>query len=221
MASLHILATFPEFWILFLVFSVDVGLFNVDSTLINQYLRPYQFSDDQAGIAGALLIFVGLGAAFIFAPLNDCHHAYLLSLKILTPLIAATYLGFMFAVESATMSCVYATASLQGATSFVALPIMLEFLSEITYPVAPELPASLCWSGSQVLGAIFVISEDAMKADSEAHPPRNMRRALVFQACFAWAMVPFMWALGVFPGRKLHTRRIDAEQARENRANKV
>jgi Na+/melibiose symporter-like transporter len=49
-----------QFCITWMLFSIYVGFFNSYSTFINQIMEPYGYNSTQAGIAGALLIFVGI-----------------------------------------------------------------------------------------------------------------------------------------------------------------
>ncbi|KAJ4293802.1 hypothetical protein N0V88_005313 [Collariella sp. IMI 366227] len=59
-ASAKILFSHLEFWLLFIPFAIYVGLFNSISSLLNQILLPHGYNEEEAGIAGALLIVVGL-----------------------------------------------------------------------------------------------------------------------------------------------------------------
>lgn len=78
-----------SFYLILIPFGVYVGFFNASSSLLNQILEPYGFSETEAGIAGALLIIVGLVTSAIVSPLIDRTKQYVLSIKILVPLIAA------------------------------------------------------------------------------------------------------------------------------------
>ena len=91
----------PPFYIVFLTFSVYVGFFNAFSSLLNQILYPYGFSEDEAGICGAVLIVVGLVVAAVTSPILDRTHAYLLGIKIMCPLVAGSYLAMIWAPSSA------------------------------------------------------------------------------------------------------------------------
>ena len=73
----------PPFYIVFVTFSVYVGAFNSFSSLLNQILYPYAYSEDEAGICGAILIVVGLVTAAVLSPVFDRTHAYLAGIKIL------------------------------------------------------------------------------------------------------------------------------------------
>ena len=208
--SLRTLFSTLEFWLVFLPFSIYVALFNSISSLLNQILQPHGFSETDAGITGAILIVVGLVAAAICSPITDRLKHYLGTIKILVPIVAAAYIGFIFAPNSSTVAPPFVVAALLGASSFSILPVVLEYLVEITYPMSPEISSTLCWAGGQVFGAIFIIIENALKASRQADPPEHMTRALIFQAVVASATVPLPLCLGLF-GRDVRKRRLEAE----------
>ncbi|OGE52050.1 hypothetical protein PENARI_c011G01229 [Penicillium arizonense] len=196
-----------EFWQILLPFSIYVGFFNSISSLLNQILSPYGFSETEAGIAGAILIVVGLITAAIFSPLTDRYKHYLGSIRVLVPIVAATYIGLIFAPgSSAGIAPSYVVMALLGASSFTLLPIVLEFLAEITYPLSPEIGSTICWTGGQLLGACFILIQDALKMGVGARVPGDMRNALVFAAVVAVVAAPFPLTIGLF-GRVVEKRR--------------
>ncbi|EEH40724.2 hypothetical protein PAAG_02700 [Paracoccidioides lutzii Pb01] len=203
-----------EFWLIFIPFIVYVGLFNSISSLLNQILQPHGFSETEAGITGALLIVVGLIAAAITSPITDRYKNYLLLTKILIPIIAICYIGFVFAPRASSVAGPNVVGALLGASSFAVLPVILEYLVEITYPMSPEVSSSICWMGGQLLGASFIIIENALKDGENANPPRNMTRALIFQAVMAAVVAPVPLCLGLF-GCEVRNRRLEAESAVE------
>lgn len=91
--SINQLVRHRSFWLVFIPFSVYVGFFNASSSLLNQILGPYGFSETEAGIAGGILIVVGLIASAIVSPVIDRTKQYLFTIKLLVPLIA---IGFVF-----------------------------------------------------------------------------------------------------------------------------
>ena len=199
--DLRTLLTSLEFWLIFTPFAVYVGFFNAFSSLLNQILQPHGFSEDDAGIAGAVLIVVGLVTAAIISPLNDKYKFYLWFIRGSVPLIAISYLIFIWAPPTESIPYVYIVCALLGAASFGLVPVVLEFLVEILHPLGPAVGSSLCWSGGQLLGGLFIVIMDALKAGKRANPPVNMRRALVFQAVVAMLIMPLPLCLGMF-GRK-------------------
>lgn len=199
-------------------FAVYVGFFNSISSLLNQILTPYGVSDDQAGIGGAVLIVVGLVAAAVSSPIIDRTKSFVLTLKILVPLVGLSYLIFIWMPETGDVAGPYVILAMLGASSFSLVPVALEFLIELSHPLSPEITSALAWAGGQLFGAIFIIVSDALAAGKDAHPPKNMKNALIFQAVLALAAVPLPLCLGLF-GREHKTalRRIRSDQ--QNRFN--
>lgn len=211
-ASLLKLSRSVEFWLIFLPFAVYVGLFNSISSLLNQMLEPYGYSEMQAGIAGAILILVGLVFAAITSPLIDRYKFYLAFIKSATPIIAICYLVFIWAPSSSTIIYAYVVCGVLGAASFGLVPVALEYLVEIHHPLGPEVGSTMSWTGGQLLGGIFIIIQTALKAGKRADPPYNLRKALIFQAVIAMVVMPLPLCLGLF-GRKVRSRRLEVDKS--------
>lgn len=192
-----------SFFLLLIPFAVYVGFFNATSSLINQIFEPYGFSEDDAGIAGALLIVVGLVASAIVSPIIDRTKAFFLTIKILVPLIAVCYTILIFMPQTRNLGGPYVICALLGAASFSLLPTALELLSIVTFPVSPEVSSVIAWTGGQILGAIFIIVMDALQGGWNGEPEDTMVRSLIFQAVIAWAVVPFPLLLGIWKFRKV------------------
>lgn len=193
-AALRKLPTNGSFWLLCIPFSVYVGFFNATSSLLNQIFEPYGFSETDAGIAGGLLIIVGLVSSAIVSPLVDRTKRYSLTIKILVPLIALSYLALIFMPATGSVIGPYIICSLIGATSFSLLPCALEYLVVVTHPISPEITSTICWTSGQLLGAVFIIIMNALKGGWAGAPDGSMMRALIFQAVVALAVVPLpMW----------------------------
>ncbi|KAJ5606098.1 hypothetical protein N7510_008879, partial [Penicillium lagena] len=206
-----------EFWLILIPFSVYVGFFNSVSSLLNQILSPHGFSETEAGIAGGILIVVGLVMAAIVSPLTDRFKYYLGTIRVLIPIIAASYIGLIFAPgSSAGIAPSYVVMAIIGASSFALLPVVLEYLVEITYPFSPEIGSTMCWTGGQLLGACFILIQDALKAGALAHPAFNMRNALIFSAVVAVVAAPPPMVIGLF-GRVVKRRRWDIDRGLEMR----
>lgn len=213
--SARILTGSPEFWMIALPYAVYVGFFNSISTLLNQIMEPYGFSDDEAGIAGALLIVVGLVASAITSPILDRTKAFLLTIKISVPVLALCYLTFIWMPATGSIAGPYVVLSILGAACFILVPVVMEYLVEVTHPISPEVTSTLAWAGGQLLGGIFIIISDALKSGPDASPPNNMTRALIFTAVVSLAVVPLPLSLGLF-GRadKVAMRRVQSDQNR-------
>ena len=176
-------------------------------------MTPYGFSDDQAGIGGAILIVVGLVFAAITSPICDRTKKYLLFIKVFIPVIAVSFLIFYWMPQTRTVTGPYVILAFLGASCFALVPIAVEFMCELSHPVSPEFTSTVAWSGGQLFGAIFVIVSDALTAGPKANPPRNMQHALIFQAVVAMVVMPLPLCLGLF-GRqdKVALKRIISDQ---------
>jgi len=215
-ASASILVSHVEFWLLFIPFAIYVGLFNSVSSLLNQVMAPYGYSEEESGIAGAMLIVVGLVAGAITSPIIDRTKAFITAIRIAVPIIALSLFVFIWMPETRPSGGVagpYVVMALLGAASFSLVPVAVEFLVELTHPVSPEVTSTLAWSGGQVLGGIFIIISGALKDGETGDPPNNMKRALIFSAVIALlAVVPPM-CLGLFGrGEKLRLRRVRSDE---------
>ncbi|KAJ5730061.1 uncharacterized protein N7483_004569 [Penicillium malachiteum] len=211
------LLTTLEFWLIFIPFSIYVGFFNSVSSLLNQILEPQGYSETEAGIAGAILIVVGLVAAAIISPITDRYKHYLGSIRVLVPIVVVSYIALIFApTSSAGIVPSYIVMALIGASSFALLPVVLEYLVEITYPFSPEIGSTMCWTGGQLFGACFILIQDALKDGKDASPPLNMHRALIFSCVLCAVAAPFPLALGMF-GRVVKRRRLEIDQGVELR----
>ena len=207
--QLKLLSKCTTFWLAFLPFSVYVGFFNSLSSLLTQILTPYGYSEAESGIAGGLLILVGLVAAAITSPTIDRSKRYLLLIKTLVPTIALCYLVFIWAPPAKSLVAPYLICAVLGAASFSLVPVVLEWLCEVTWPVGPEVGSVVCWAGGQLLGAIFIIISDALQ-DMEGVPHGNMRKALIFQAVISLAVVPAALFLGV--GANIRNKRLEFDK---------
>ncbi|KAF4987530.1 hypothetical protein FGRMN_10322 [Fusarium graminum] len=216
--SIGALTSSLEIWLILVPFGVYVGFFNSISSLLNQILAPYGFSDDEAGIGGAVLIVVGLIASAISSPIIDRTKSFLTTIKILVPLVGISYLIFIWMPETKAIAGPYVVLAILGASSFSLVPVALEFLIELSHPLSPEVTSTIAWAMGQLFGAIFIIISDALVADKNASPPKHMKNGLIFEAVVALAVVPLPLCLGLF-GRKHKTalRRVHSDT--QNRSN--
>lgn len=142
----------------------------------------------------------------------DRTKAYLPFIKITVPIIALSYLAFIWAPGTRTIAAPYIILAVLGAASFSLVPVALEWLVEVTWPVGPEAGSTICWAGGQLLGGVFILISDALKAGKDADPPFTMSKALIFQAVIAAAVVPCVLLLGRVGD--VRSRRLDVDKGR-------
>ncbi|OQO11087.1 hypothetical protein B0A48_05342 [Cryoendolithus antarcticus] len=211
--ALHEIPSNASFYLIFVPFSVYVGQFNAVSSLLNQIFEPYGFSETDAGIAGAILIVVGLVASAIVSPIVDRTKKYLLVIRICVPTVAASYLVLIWMPATRTVIGPYIVCAVLGAASFSLLPCALEYLVLITHPVSPEISSTLSWTGGQLLGAILILIMDALKG-APGEPKDSMKRALTFQAAIAWIVVPLPLMLGYWKFKRTGLVRLLSTESR-------
>ncbi|CAZ86172.1 unnamed protein product [Tuber melanosporum] len=207
--SLGVVFRNREFLLVFVMFSVYLGFFNAMSSLLNQIMLPYGYTDDEAGITGAILIVSGLITSAIVSPINDRTHSFVMAIRIFVPIIALGYVALIFAPKSQTLAAPFAVSALIGASSFSLLPLALEWVVEQTHPAPPELTNVTLWVGGQLLGAIFLITMDALK-DKNNH--NKMSKSLVFEAMVACMVSPLTLLLGDGTNKRIEIDKVAAQR---------
>jgi MFS transporter, FLVCR family, MFS-domain-containing protein 7 len=162
-------------------------------------MSPYGYSDNDAGIVGAILIVTGLVFAAIISPLLDRFHSFIPVARILIILAAIGYLLLIWVIRPNAYAGICVLCALLGAVSFALLPLALEMSVELSHPVPPEVSASIYWIGGQFLGGLFIIIMNALRSD-DGNPPLNMTRALIFEAVLAIFASP--WLFFIKPQRR-------------------
>ncbi|KAG8742725.1 hypothetical protein FRC10_000999 [Ceratobasidium sp. 414] len=172
-----------------LLFGVLVGAFDAFSILINQIFAPHGYSSDAAGIFGGVLILSGIIGAAVMSPIFDRYltHHLALAAKVLIPILAGSYIGLIWDVRANNDAGIYVLMVVIGVASFTLLPVALEIGCEVTR--SAETSSAVLWFTGNLLSVVFVLSMDALRDDSPgANPPSNMRKSLIFQACFVAAI---------------------------------
>jgi len=199
-----------QFWILFVAFSVYVAFFNAFSSLINQIVTPYGYTNDDGGIFAACLILAGIPGAAVAGAYVDKTKNYKAVLKICAPFLALSYIAFVFVIRENFFIGICIVSVILGVSSFSLLPVSLELGIECTYPIPPSSSTSTLWMGGQLFGVIFLVVGDSLR-DDNGDPPRNMRTALI-----ASAVVPVLTSTLIFfynsPNHRLEAERRTKEE---------
>ncbi|KAF4343946.1 permease of the major facilitator superfamily [Fusarium beomiforme] len=211
--SLRILIGSLECHLIMIPFWVYTGIFVATTTLINQICTPYGFSDTEAGIGGGLLIVLGLIFSAITAPIVDRTKTFLPVIKCGVVLGGLCYLALVWVPSAKSIGALYAVLCCIGISSLAIVPVVLEVLTEFSYPAGAEVTSTTGWAGGQLLGGCFIILGNGMKAAEDSHPPRNLKDFTIFQAVLAMAMIPLPLMLGMFGRRdKVVLKRTNVHQ---------
>jgi FLVCR family MFS transporter 7 len=173
-----------DFLILVLVFSSLYAAVNTFAILTGQILSPVGYSANTSGFLGATLLFAGIIAAVVTAPIMDrvfTHHLAFAS-KIIVPIIAATWLGFIWAVKPHNLAALYVIMCILGIGSIALLPIGLELGCELTRNA--DGSSAILWFGGNLAGVVYLLAQNALRAGPDANPPLNMHKALIFNGVF-------------------------------------
>ncbi|KAI8076367.1 major facilitator superfamily domain-containing protein [Halteromyces radiatus] len=207
--GLKLLCKNIDFWLLFLIHGLNVGLSVAFSTVFTQIISPFGYTDAQAGQLNAVAFFAGTLGCAVAGPVLDKTKQHILFLKLIAPMVLITDLGFVFMIQrDAFASVLFVTCLNQFFLSFL-VPVVVELGSETSYPVAEASSNSLLWQGSQIFGFVFVLIMDSLRASDQAFPPRNMFNALVFQAATAGVMMILSL---LFRGRMTRSEAIQQQQ---------
>jgi sugar phosphate permease len=85
-----------DYLVLLFCFAVFVGIFNAMSTLLNQIVTPYGYSDDDAGFMGVAMIIGGLIGAIAMAIFVDKTKLHKIAIKTSLFLSGIMYLVLLF-----------------------------------------------------------------------------------------------------------------------------
>jgi len=133
---------------------------------------------------GAALILSGLVAAIATSPLFDrvLTHHLALTLRLVTPILAAAWFSLIWAVRDNNTGPLYAIFVIIGVFSVSILPVTLELASEVTRN--SDTASAMLWTMGNLIPFIFILVSNSLRADSSASPPLNMHRAIIFVAVF-------------------------------------
>ena len=133
------------------------------------------------------------------SPILDHTKKHLLTLKIIVPVLASTFLVLAFVPQSKSLAAVYITFAALGALSFSVTPCTLEFQAAWTHPVPPEISSTICWAGANLSTAIFIQIIDAFgrQKQLDGQPHGSVFNGLIFQAVMTFLVIPCALLTGV------------------------
>ncbi|EXL63925.1 hypothetical protein FOPG_19803 [Fusarium oxysporum f. sp. conglutinans race 2 54008] len=210
--ELKILATTVELYLIAIPFGLLTGSFNTLSFLIFQICTPYGFTTDQCVNAGLLLVVPGLIASLIAGRLADKFRCHVILLKGLMLLMGASFLAFAWVPTSGSVGFLYGICTTLSIGTIAPAPVSLEFITEILYPLSPELAVAILWAMGQLLGGILTIGCGYMADDNGGLQPAVYLLVALALACPLFTLSLGLWGRHSF----VQLRRSEAEDIREN-----
>ncbi|KAJ3214466.1 hypothetical protein HDU67_001651 [Dinochytrium kinnereticum] len=162
--GLRSLASNKWYWLIWIVFGLLVGAFNVYVTLISDYVTPQGYSESDAGNLGLTSIAVGIVSAAIVGPILDRTRSHRTVFRLL-PVFGGlgVILFFLGAGWSNRLALLFAGAAMIGCSGFPVMPLSLELGVECTYPVAEGISSGLLWTSGQFWGIIGLLVSNALR----------------------------------------------------------
>jgi Na+/melibiose symporter-like transporter len=140
-----------EYMLLLWSFSIGLGIVNAILTLIFQYVEPYGYSNEDAGVFGAVLIMGGVVGAGVAAYIMERTHAYgrIYSACFAACGVMVLFLCFMlYPNNNALLTLAF---TLLGSTLVPIFPICLENCVETTYPISEDYSVGVLLSVANVV----------------------------------------------------------------------
>ncbi|XP_069735915.1 solute carrier family 49 member A3 [Phaenicophaeus curvirostris] len=149
--------------ILAVCFGGGIGMFTCFSALLEQILCEKGYSNEFAGLNGALFTVCGLLGAFLLGLYVDRTKKFIESTKICFCLSALASIVFAVASRFRHQAIMLAvSSSLFGFFGFAIYPIAMELAVECSYPVGEGTSTGLIFVASQIEGVILMILLQAL-----------------------------------------------------------
>ncbi|PVD29614.1 hypothetical protein C0Q70_08869 [Pomacea canaliculata] len=148
-----------SYWILFMVFGAGLALFTAFTTFLEQILCPRGYSNDFAGLCGALLIACGIVGAGVAGAIVD-------KTKRFEEVAKGGYVAAVLACIVFTEISRYRDLEIPIAVSigvfgffgFGAYPVSMEMAVEVTYPVAEATSSGLLYVSGQIQSLVYMLA---------------------------------------------------------------
>jgi MFS family permease len=167
------------FWQLAFVQFIGMAIFNGITTWVEPIVRGRSFGPAEAGYFGALMLIGGVAGALVLPSLSDKYHRrkkyLLIGLAVAIPfLVGLTFLNSFVGLLVSSFGLGF---FLTGCN-----PIIMQFATEITYPVPEGTSNGLLQLFGQI-SVVFVYLMEAMKTSDGSFTPSMILAATLLAGC--------------------------------------
>uniref|UniRef100_A0A3Q0QQG2 Solute carrier family 49 member 3 n=1 Tax=Amphilophus citrinellus TaxID=61819 RepID=A0A3Q0QQG2_AMPCI len=149
--------------ILLLCFGSGIGVFTCFSTLLDQILCVHGYTNDFAGLCGALFIVFGIIGAGILGLYVDKTKKFIEAIKINMSFCAVACIAFsVVSLMPRQKAAVAAVCSFFGFFGFSIYPVAMELSVECSYPVGEATSAGLVFVSGQVQSVLYIVLLQAL-----------------------------------------------------------
>ncbi|KAI7862001.1 major facilitator superfamily domain-containing protein [Spinellus fusiger] len=188
--SLRILSKNHQFWILFFIHGLNVGVCIAFNTLLPQLISPYGYTDIDAGQLNAISFLFGILGCLIAGVIWDNTRQHVLLLRLTAPMVLVADVGMIHIIDLHSYSAMMIVMSTNQFFLSFLVPIVIELAGEISYPAAESTASSVMWQGAQMFGFLFILIMGYLGGPSmNIQGSFNLHHALVLQALVATVMV--------------------------------
>lgn len=161
--GLKLLLKNKPYLILLLCFGAGIAFFTCFSTLLEQILCVQGYTNDFAGLCGALFILFGIVGAGALGLYVDKTKKFTEATKINFSLAAFACIAFsVVSLMRDQKAAVAAVCSLFGFFGFSIYPVAMELSVECSYPVGEATSAGLIFVSGQVQSVLYIILLQAL-----------------------------------------------------------
>ncbi|PSN42234.1 Feline leukemia virus subgroup C receptor-related protein 2, partial [Blattella germanica] len=156
--SLKSLITNRNFLLLLVSYGVNVGVFYVVSTLLNQMvLLHFEEAEEDAGRIGLTIVVAGIVGSVSGGIVLDKTHKFKECTLVVYFMALAGIIAFTFTLTLGHIWIVYFTGGLLGFFMTGYLGIGYEFAAELTFPIPEGTSSGLLNASSEVFGVLFTL----------------------------------------------------------------
>uniref|UniRef100_A0A8C8E1P6 Solute carrier family 49 member 3 n=1 Tax=Oryzias sinensis TaxID=183150 RepID=A0A8C8E1P6_9TELE len=190
--GLKLLLKNKAYLVLLLCFGSGIAVFTCFSTLLEQVLCVRGYTNDFAGLCGALFIVFGIVGAGALGLYVDKTKKFIEATKINMGLTALACVAFsVVSLMPRQKFAVAAVCSLFGLFGFSIYPVAMELSVECSYPVGEATSAGLVFVSGQVQSVLYIIVLQALTTRLADSP-----QSTCGDAAFSWR-VPLMVLAGL------------------------
>ncbi|KAI8884429.1 MFS general substrate transporter [Backusella circina FSU 941] len=178
-----------SFWWAAILCTINLGMVFSVSVLIIEAIAPFGYSDQQAGLASAIVVIAGYPGGILTGYWAGKTAQHIMLIKIFTP--------FMVFMIPNAFGVILITCGICGFFSYALFPLTMELACEVSYPVPEAISSSVIWSLSTAAMLIFSVIIDSLRAGPEADPPNNMKMSMIVVAVIMTiGSLPVFWLKG-------------------------
>ncbi|XP_034545355.1 solute carrier family 49 member A3 [Notolabrus celidotus] len=156
--GLKLLMKNKAYLILLLSFGAGMGVFSCFSTLLEQIMCVQGYTNDFAGICGALFIVFGIVGAGVLGLYVDRTKHFIEVTKINLSLTALACIAFsVVSLLREQKAAIAAVCSLFGFFGYAIYPVAMELSVECSYPVGEATSAGLLFISGQVQSVLYIV----------------------------------------------------------------